>query len=113
MTAAAPKAKVTVMASIGKIGKTGVIMRRYQFVPGVSLGALEEEVNRLVNEEPSLKLIQVLQVMGSGLVAVMERPDGLAEPRLVTNEVAPEKKGTGNSGGPKKAGGTKTPGGKL
>jgi hypothetical protein len=56
-------------------------MRKYQFVVGVSLAALEEEVNRLVNDEPALRLIQVLYAVGSGFVAIMERSAASGEPR--------------------------------
>jgi hypothetical protein len=48
-------------------------MGRYQFVVGVSLAALEEEVNRLVQDDPGLKLIQVLYAVGSGFTAIIER----------------------------------------
>jgi len=47
-------------------------MRRYQFVVGMTLAALEEEVNRIVNNEPSTKLIQVFYAQGTGFVGVVE-----------------------------------------
>ena len=50
-------------------------MQKYQFVVGVSLSALEEELNRLVNYEPSLKLIQVIFAVGTGFVAIVERSE--------------------------------------
>ena len=56
-------------------------MLKYQFVVGVSLAALEQEVKRLVNDEPALKLIQVLYAVGSGFVAIMERSAASGEPR--------------------------------
>ncbi len=48
-------------------------MPRYQFVTGISLSLLEEEINRMVAEEPGLALNQVLQVPGAGFVGVVER----------------------------------------
>ena len=52
-----------------------VEMPRYQFVVGVSTAALEEELNRLVIDEPCLKLIQVVYAMGTGFVAVVEHTE--------------------------------------
>ncbi len=67
----------------GKINKGGGDKRRYRFIVAVSLSALEEEVNRVAEAEPCLKLNQVLYVMGSGYVAVMERSE-------YSGEAAPE-----------------------
>jgi hypothetical protein len=50
-------------------------MRKYQFIVGVSLSALEEEVNRVVNDEQSAKLNQVFYAQGTGFVGVIERPE--------------------------------------
>ena len=50
-------------------------MPRYQFLVGVSLTALEEELNRMVSGEPSLKLHQVLYIQGTGFVAVVEHSE--------------------------------------
>jgi hypothetical protein len=86
-------------------------MRKYQFVVGVSLAALEEEVNRLVSEEPGLRLIQVLQVMGSGLVAVVEHADRIAEPAQDAREAPAEGKRAGPAVGSRKMKAAKTHGG--
>lgn len=48
-------------------------MTQYQFVTGISLAALQDEVNRIASEEPGLTLNQVLHVPGAGFVAVIER----------------------------------------
>ncbi len=49
-------------------------MQRYQFIVGVSLPALEEEVNRIVNDELFAKLNQVFYAPGTGFVGIVERP---------------------------------------
>jgi len=72
-------------------------MRKYQFVVGVSLPVLEDEVDRLVQDEPGLKLIQVLYAAGSGFVAVVEHPGPAGEPH-------PEPKGVAAPISPKKPG---------
>ncbi|WP_129518123.1 hypothetical protein [Burkholderia stabilis] len=45
----------------------------YQFVTGVTLVALEDRVNQLIDEHPDLTLKQVLFAQGTGFVAVLER----------------------------------------
>ena len=50
-------------------------MPRYQFIVGVSLSALEEQVNQLVNDEGSAKLTQVLYAQGTGFVGVVEHAE--------------------------------------
>jgi hypothetical protein len=47
-------------------------MLRYQFIVGVTLSALEEELNQVVNNEHSAKLNQVFYAQGIGFVAVVE-----------------------------------------
>ena len=56
-------------------------MRKYLFVVGVSLPQLEEEVNRLVNDEPSLKLIQVIYAAGTGFVGIVEHSESAGAPQ--------------------------------
>jgi hypothetical protein len=48
-------------------------MPKYRFHVTVSLSALEEELNRVVSDEPYLKLNQVFYAQGLGFVAVVER----------------------------------------
>jgi hypothetical protein len=48
--------------------------RRYQFLIAPTLLALEDEVNRLVSDDPYLQVIQILSAVGTGFVAVVERP---------------------------------------
>jgi hypothetical protein len=48
-------------------------MRRYQFVVGVSLAALDEELDRTAGDDPSIALAQVFYAAGTGFVAVLER----------------------------------------
>jgi hypothetical protein len=49
-------------------------MRRYKFVVGVNLSALEEELNRIAEDEQSVSLNQVLHAQGTGFVGVLEYP---------------------------------------
>jgi hypothetical protein len=62
-------------------------MPKYQFVVGVSLAALEADLNRIVQEEPSLKLHQIMYAQGTGFVAVVERAEGVevGQPELMEN----------------------------
>ncbi|GEM_PF-7026923 len=69
-------------------------MLRYQFIVGVSLPALEENLNRIAVSEPSLKLIQIMYVHGTGFVAVVERSDNA---ELNLNEEADQVKKTHRS----------------
>jgi len=48
-------------------------MRQYQFVIGISLALLQDEVNRLAAESPELTLNQILHVPGQGFVGIIER----------------------------------------
>jgi hypothetical protein len=48
-------------------------MRQYQFVTGISLALLQDEVNRLAADHPDLTLNQVLHVPAHGFVAVLAR----------------------------------------
>jgi hypothetical protein len=48
-------------------------MRQYQFVTGISLALLQDEVNRLAADHPDLTLNQVLLVPAHGFVAVLQR----------------------------------------
>ncbi len=50
-------------------------MQRYQFVVGVSLSALDAELNRIVKEDPCLVLRGFTYAQGTGFVAVMERSE--------------------------------------
>ncbi|MBV8048782.1 MAG: hypothetical protein JO171_16655 [Paludibacterium sp.] len=52
---------------------------RYRFVTGITLTALETQVNLLARHEP-LALKQVLFATGTGFVAVMEREDAKPKP---------------------------------
>ena len=47
-------------------------MQRYVFVVGVSLAALEAELNRIVEDDRSLSLKQVFFAQGTGFVGVVE-----------------------------------------
>jgi hypothetical protein len=76
-------------------------MRRYQFVVGVSLSALEETLNRLVSQEPGLKLNQVFYAHGTGFVAAVERSEsppaskpteGLKQPEAPKSKPRSQKK---------------------
>jgi hypothetical protein len=62
-------------------------MPKYQFVVGVSLAALQADLNRIVQEEPSLQLHQVMYAPGTGFVAVVERTEGVevGQPELMEN----------------------------
>jgi hypothetical protein len=51
-------------------------MRRYQFVVGVSLSALEAELSQIMNNEPGLVLREFTYAQGTGFVAVVERSEG-------------------------------------
>lgn len=53
---------------------------KYRFIAAATLYALEEELDRLVREEPGLKLIQVLYAAGTGFVGVIERHDCAGSP---------------------------------
>jgi hypothetical protein len=57
-------------------------MRKYQFVVGVSLPALEEALNRIAEGEHSVSLNQVLHAPGTGFVAVLEHADNHGGPRV-------------------------------
>jgi hypothetical protein len=48
-------------------------MRAYQFIVGVSLSALEKELNQVANHKDFVGLNQVLHVQGIGFIAVVER----------------------------------------
>jgi len=61
-------------------------MAKYQFIVGVSLAALEEQVNRIVSEEPKIKLNQVFYAQGTGFVAVVECPKTEEHSRTETIE---------------------------
>lgn len=52
-------------------------MPRYQFITGVSLVALEEELNRVTSNEPSLELKQVFYAQGTGFVALIEHSESV------------------------------------
>jgi len=47
-------------------------MPKYQFIVGVSLGALEGNLNQIAADAPNLKLNQVFFAQGTGFVAVVE-----------------------------------------
>ncbi len=53
-------------------------MPRYRFVVAASLAALEQELNRLVGEEPDLEFIQLLHAPGTGFIAVVKGIAGIA-----------------------------------
>jgi hypothetical protein len=62
-------------------------------------------VNRLVQEEPGLRLIQVFYAAGSGWVAIMERSEGAeepGEPKTVPVQPAPKKAAPSQATLPKK-----------
>ncbi|MBS0423445.1 MAG: hypothetical protein JSR71_03235 [Proteobacteria bacterium] len=48
-------------------------MSRYQFIVGVSLAALEQELNQKMNDQPCLRLSQIFYAQGTGFVAVTEK----------------------------------------
>jgi hypothetical protein len=48
---------------------------RYRFVTGVSLAALELELNRQAEHNAHMELKQVLHAPGAGFVAILERED--------------------------------------
>lgn len=52
-------------------------MRRYQFVVGMTISALEDELNRIMNDDPSTKLIQVLYAQGTGFIGIIEHIKGV------------------------------------
>ena len=66
-------------------------MQRYQFLVGVSVPALEEEVNRIVNDERSAKLNQVFYAPGTGFVGVVERLEsaGVIQAKRIEKPGAP------------------------
>jgi hypothetical protein len=47
-------------------------MSRYRFIVGATLAALEQELNRVVDNDPEIELRQVLLAPGTGFVAVIE-----------------------------------------
>jgi hypothetical protein len=65
-------------------------MPKYQFIVGVSLAALEADLNRIVQEEPSLKLHQVMYAPGTGFVAVLEHVE-VERPELRENREKPSR----------------------
>lgn len=68
-------------------------MSRYKFIVGVTLAALEEELNRIVAKDPRTKLIQVFYAQGAGYVAVVEYLDnGKAFPNDLTAGAGAPKK---------------------
>jgi hypothetical protein len=69
--------------------KKGGKMTKYQFIVGVSLAALEEQVNRIVRDEPEIKLNQVFYAQGTGFVAVLECPK--TEEHLRTEPIEQDK----------------------
>lgn len=73
-------------------------MPRYEFIIGVSLSMLEQELNRRVASDPCLALNQVMYAPGTGFVAVVERSEGTkigeTQPAKGTDEV---KKSQGRS----------------
>lgn len=54
--------------------------KRYRFIAAATLYALEEELDRLVGDEPGLKLIQVLYAAGTGFVGVIESHEVTGSP---------------------------------
>ena len=48
-------------------------MDKYQFIVGMSVPALEVEINRLVSGDTDLHLRQVLFAQGTGFIAIVER----------------------------------------
>ncbi len=71
-------------------------MRRYQFIVGVSLAALEAELNRIANDEDFVELRQVFYVQGTGFVAAVERLENAQVER--TQQVDKPAKPATNSG---------------
>jgi hypothetical protein len=67
-----------------------VVMSRYRFIVGVSVAALESEVNRLVEDDPGLNLKQVFLAPGTGFVAVLEDCEG-AERGVASGDHAAQK----------------------
>lgn len=47
--------------------------RRYRFLVGVTLAALEDDLNQVVTADPSLAVVQVFYAAGTGYVALVER----------------------------------------
>jgi hypothetical protein len=47
-------------------------MTRYRFIVSATLSALEQDLNRIADEDPDLELRQVLLAQGTGFVAVVE-----------------------------------------
>jgi hypothetical protein len=77
-------------------------MQRYQFVVGASVTALEEAVNRIVSDEPCLKLSHVIYAQGTGFVAVVERLES-AKVAQTQGKKQPEKPATNQQRSGKKA----------
>jgi hypothetical protein len=48
-------------------------VRRYRFIVGVSLAALDDELDRVAGEDEEVALAQVFYAPGTGFVAVLER----------------------------------------
>ena len=63
-------------------------MRRYQFVVGVSLAALEEDLERTAGDDVSIALVQVFYAVGTGFVAVLERRGRASRPEREDSEDA-------------------------
>lgn len=57
-------------------------LRRYRFIVGVTLAALEDDVNRVVHDDPRLCLFQVFYATGTGFVGVLECPGDLHVPTV-------------------------------
>lgn len=72
-------------------GPTEAIAKKYRFVVGVSLAALEQDLNRMVEDESVFELRQVLYAQGTGFIAVIEHADKdtehLAETTGKTGEI--------------------------
>lgn len=60
--------------------------KKYQFVIGVNLPALEDDLNRLAVDEAGFKLNQVFYVQGTGFIGVVECTGGVSNKAVITVE---------------------------
>lgn len=59
---------------------TGGSMKKYKSIVGVSILALEEELNTFVSGSPEHEVVQIFYAQGTGFVAVLACDERDAEP---------------------------------
>lgn len=64
-------------------------MKKYKFIVGVSILALDEDLNRFLQDSPEHEVFEIFYAQGTGFVAVLGCDEGDAEvPHEATDKTA-------------------------